>query len=336
MAMQIMNVHERRLGPAIDPEAVRAVVRRVALPDGGFWPSDRWPPMRLDRGMVPGAAGGHGSIRYSVEAVEPDTVTFRFDRAIGVDGVHRFEIDRRGDGIVVRHTIDARAHGAMAVLWPTVIEPLHDALIEDALDGLEATLAGVPIVRVEHDPVVRRRLRLLAWMQALDRDRAGRARTAAASSTGVVLGGVGLLHAAWAAGVTTWPGRDRRALARVVVGGETFPSSAATFAVAGLCVLAGTSVAARGRPAQGTRRALSQVASRIVAVVLALRGMGGLVTSGLGLGSATATFRRNDLLVYSPLCLALAAGAFVASSPAAIDTAGRRVASDAGDPARAR
>jgi hypothetical protein len=39
--------------------------------------------------------------------------------------------------------------------------------------------------------------------------------------------------------------------------------------------------------------------------VLLARGSGGLVVSGLGIGAAPERFRRADLRIYSPLCLAL-------------------------------
>lgn len=311
MTKHAHNVHERRFRHA-DPSALRVALDRLADPRAGIWPSDRWPPLRLDRGLAPGSRGGHGPIRYAVEEVRPDRLVFRFDPAMGVDGIHRFEVERAGSEAVLRHTLDGRLRWPMRLLWPAVIEPLHDALIEDAFDGVEASLAGRAVHRSALPAGVQRRRDALTWMRRLDADRPTRARRVAGVATGTALVGVGLLHAAWASRLTSWPGRDVTDLARTVVGNDRFPSSRATLTVAGLCVAAGAGVATRTLEVTGPPRVVTHAASRTVAGVLAARGLGGLVVSGLGLASSTRSFRRNDLIAYSPLCLALAAGAWAA------------------------
>jgi hypothetical protein len=146
MRGRVWNLHERQLS-GIEVAQVRAAVGTIATPGNQVWPGDRWPALRLDTGLVVGAVGGHGPIRYSVEAIGPDEIVFRFDPGMGVTGVHRFDIIDAHGATSVRHTIIATMHGSMRVLWPLVIEPLHDALIEDAFDGLEAVLADVPVRR---------------------------------------------------------------------------------------------------------------------------------------------------------------------------------------------
>ena len=311
MTKHALNVHERRLSHA-EPAAVRAALDRLADPAAGVWPSDRWPPLRLDRGLVAGSSGGHGPIRYSVADVRPDGMTFRFDPAMGVDGVHRFDVVRDGDDAVLRHTIDAGLRGPMRALWPTLIEPLHDALIEDALDGVVASTAGGRVERAALPVTVERRRRLLTWIRQVDADRPTPDRRVAGAATGAVLVGAGLLHVAWARRLTTWPGRDATDLARRVVGGDRLPAARATVAVGALCVTAGVGVAARASAPTGPPRLVGHVTSRVVGGVLAVRGLGGLAVSGMGLAATTPAFRRNDVRIYSPLCLALAAGAFAA------------------------
>lgn len=127
--MKVTNVHERVLsfdpGPLLD---------RLAAPADPLWPGFRWPPLRLDRGLEVGARGGHGPIRYHVDGYRPGKqVRFRFDRPHGLDGVHRFEA---GPGRL-RHVLEADVRGSMIWLWPLVVRPLHDALIEDAFDRAE-------------------------------------------------------------------------------------------------------------------------------------------------------------------------------------------------------
>jgi hypothetical protein len=138
-------------------------------------------------------------------------------------------------------------------------------------------------------------------------DHAGaRAGTAAAAA----LAGIGCIHLAWGLGVT-YPAKDSAALARTVVGGDTFPSPSACVAVAGLLGAAAALVSARAKPdAQPGRHvpiALAGMGSYTVGAVLALRGAVGVALSAVGAPATTPQFRLLNLIVYSPLCLALAA-----------------------------
>jgi hypothetical protein len=135
--MQVRNVHRRTLGST---DVLAALIDGLAGPDDRLWPGDLWPPMRLDRPLQVGARGGHGPIRYQVEEYEPGRyVRFRFERPRGFDGYHEFSRlggPERPDELV--HAIHARMHGLARVTWPLLYRPLHDALIEDALDRAQA------------------------------------------------------------------------------------------------------------------------------------------------------------------------------------------------------
>jgi len=70
-------------------------------------------------------------------------VTFRFDDsglADGLDGSHYFEVTENGDQVVLRHVIEAQCSFRKWLQWIIIIEPLHDALLEDALDRAELTV----------------------------------------------------------------------------------------------------------------------------------------------------------------------------------------------------
>jgi hypothetical protein len=134
------------------------------------------------------------------------------------------------------------------------------------------------------------------------RDRA-LTRTAA---TGVpaTLAAIAALHAAWALG-WRWPGGSDRALAETVVGpGAELPPPAAAWAVSGSLALAAGLVAAAARPGAGR---LVRVGAKAVAGALLLRGAAGPV--GDLAGGLDGRYERLDLLLYSPLCLTLGAGA---------------------------
>jgi hypothetical protein len=67
--MIVRDVHERRFRASVDE--VGALVDSLASPGDKLWPREAWPAMRLDRPLSPGAAGGHGPIRYTVDEYQP-------------------------------------------------------------------------------------------------------------------------------------------------------------------------------------------------------------------------------------------------------------------------
>ena len=122
----LINVHTRPT-TLID----RAVDLMPSITDRNsrLWPSDCWPPLVLDNGLIPGSRGGHGPIRYRVSGSGPRHVRFIFDGP-GPAGWHELRI-----------TDEAIEH-ELRVLRPNwlfrrQILPLHDALIEHLLDDFE-------------------------------------------------------------------------------------------------------------------------------------------------------------------------------------------------------
>jgi hypothetical protein len=140
-AMRVRNVHRRsiqadaRLGQLLDG---------LGSPRDRLWPGDRWPPLRLDRPLEVGARGGHGPIRYRVELYEPGRrVRFQFERPRGFHGYHEFHIVAGSGGYPeLVHVLEARMTGVARLSWPLIYRPLHDALIEDALDNAHRVVTG--------------------------------------------------------------------------------------------------------------------------------------------------------------------------------------------------
>jgi len=112
--------------------------------DDRLWPHGTWPALRLDRPLRPGAAGGHGPIRYHVVAHVPGRwVRFRFTAPRGFDGFHEYTVHEAADGgTELHHLLSMTVHGAARVTWPLLWRPLHDALIEDSLDRAERAVTG--------------------------------------------------------------------------------------------------------------------------------------------------------------------------------------------------
>lgn len=121
----------------------------------------------------------------------------------------------------------------------------------------------------------------------------------------------------WAGG-SSWPAADREQLADLVVGRRPFPGTGATSAVTVLLGAATAVTAVRSGllPFPGGRSARPvSVSAKAVVATLVTRGAVGLVVTGLGLGQATPEFRRWDLRLYSPGCLALGLAVALASRP---------------------
>ena len=141
----VLNVHERVLPVPLD--TIGCHLDSLAGDQDQIWPSERWPPMILDRGLVPGSRGGHSLIRYRVSQYLPGRrVEFEFEpmpHLARFAGRHYFEAFRRGGRTILRHIIDVEVDFRTWIYWKVFVEPVHDALIEDAFDKVEVH-AGIP------------------------------------------------------------------------------------------------------------------------------------------------------------------------------------------------
>jgi hypothetical protein len=135
--MKVINIHSRKIA---QPKAnMVELFKTLATKNDLMLATDKWPAMKLDKGMTIGSHGGHGLIRYFVEAYSPDGfVKFSFTRPKGFHGFHQFEIIALSDHQTeIKHTINMSTTGPALLTWPLVIRWLHDALIEDAFDKVE-------------------------------------------------------------------------------------------------------------------------------------------------------------------------------------------------------
>ena len=135
--MKVLNIHSRIIPAPLGK--VNDLIKTLASPSDQVWPKEYWPRMRLDKGLVNGAKGGHGPIKYYVEDYKDDEyLTFRFTNPKGFRGIHKFEISGNGKNQTkIQHTIDIQTSGSCTLYWLLAIRPLHDALIEDAFNKIE-------------------------------------------------------------------------------------------------------------------------------------------------------------------------------------------------------
>jgi hypothetical protein len=127
----IANVHERTLPPGAD---AGALLDGLATRTDPLWPVAAWPPIWFDRPLGVGARGGHGPVRYDIDAHLPGRwVRFRFTAPRGFDGYHEYRVLDGDGGPILRNTLVMHVAGPARVTWPLVYRPLHDALIEDSM-----------------------------------------------------------------------------------------------------------------------------------------------------------------------------------------------------------
>jgi hypothetical protein len=157
--MRVRNVHECEL--PVPPGDAGGLIDSLATPHDRLWPRPAWPRMKFDRPLGVGADGGHGPIRYVVDAYVPGRrIGFRFKAPAGFDGGHLLEVVEDGTrGCVLRHVLEMSTSGRALVSWPLVFRPMHDALIEDAFAQAQASLGLTPQVRA-WSPWVR----VLRWL----------------------------------------------------------------------------------------------------------------------------------------------------------------------------
>ena len=141
----IWNHHERTIRAPRD--TIARLLDTLAGPEDRLWPGRAWPPMRFREGLAVGASGGHGPVRYTVERIVPGSeIRFRFTGPAGFSGWHGFSVRDSGPGrCVLQHDLELRPSGWARLSWPLFFRPMHDALVEEALDLAEGTVTGAAV-----------------------------------------------------------------------------------------------------------------------------------------------------------------------------------------------
>lgn len=123
---------------------------------------------------------------------------------------------------------------------------------------------------------------------------------ACALTGAALIAGGSALHLAWGIG-SSWPARDRRELAGLVVGTDEMPDRGPCFAVAVLLAGAAATVAA------DSHRPLARAARACIAGGFAVRGLAGLTgrTRVLVPWTPSARFVELDRRIYGPLCFTI-------------------------------
>lgn len=141
-AIAVYNVHTRRIGAGID--RVGSLIDTLAGSDDRLWPVHDWMPMRLDGPLALGAMGGHGPAQYRVVGYQPGRwIRFGLVAPGFLRGFHEFSVHPYGsDTTELHHTLAVRLGVLGWPIYPIVFKPLHDTVIEQALDRAERDVHG--------------------------------------------------------------------------------------------------------------------------------------------------------------------------------------------------
>ena len=102
----ITNVHERVLDAP--PTEIGTLTDGLASDDDRLWPSDCWPPIRLDRPL--GSGRREDTDRSAIRSATSSRgrhVRSRFDPWLGLVGHHELELATRAGRATLRHTLEA-------------------------------------------------------------------------------------------------------------------------------------------------------------------------------------------------------------------------------------
>ena len=174
----IQNVHQRYIHASA--ASVGELLESLSTKQDRLWPRGQWPSMRLDRPLGVGATGGHGPVRYVVDAYEPGrSVRFRFTGPSGFHGHHAFTVSETAEESIVllRHELMMTVTGLSRATWPLFFRPLHDALIEESFDRAESETGNPPAVPAKRSLWVR----VLRSVAALPKTRPSALRTMSGS-----------------------------------------------------------------------------------------------------------------------------------------------------------
>jgi hypothetical protein len=132
----IRNHHSRTLQAGAGQ--MGGLIDGLASPQDQLWPIQHWPPMHFDRPLQVGAVGGHADIGYEISAYTPgQRIEFRFTAPTGFLGTHRIFIEPiDATHCTLHHFLEVQPEGSAKLTW-LMIRPMHDALLEDALDNAE-------------------------------------------------------------------------------------------------------------------------------------------------------------------------------------------------------
>jgi hypothetical protein len=139
--MPIINIHSRHLPASV--QEIAQLIASAASKNDRIWPHENWPRIFLDRPIQAGAVGGHGPIRYRISHYAP-TERVRFEFTQGSQGWHELTLQATSAcTCILTHTIQTKPTWPFWMAWHLMIRYMHDALIEDLFDKLEAQFQPV-------------------------------------------------------------------------------------------------------------------------------------------------------------------------------------------------
>ena len=169
----MVNVHSRVFAASVDRirpwvEACWSGTERDAFPRDVI-PTWRKNPPGFDPGaLVPGKTVlCHGSFRFRL--LTWDGAHWRVECRGAASGWHGFDLDEHDRGCQLTHTLDVELSGAMRLIMPLVIEPIHDWAVESIFDRMEEALRTGRVPARTARPMPRRAALSFKLMRAVPR-----------------------------------------------------------------------------------------------------------------------------------------------------------------------
>jgi hypothetical protein len=139
--MRIINIHTRHINASV--AQLQPLLLTLGSANDRVWPHEDWPRMQLDRPLQTGAVGGHGPIRYRVSICDPSK-QIRFEFMQGSVGFHEVILQDTANGCLLTHTIDTQPTLRFLIAWHLSIRFMHDAVVEDLFDKVQAQFEPLP------------------------------------------------------------------------------------------------------------------------------------------------------------------------------------------------
>jgi hypothetical protein len=160
LSVAVHNVHSRRV--AADVDAAGALLDGLARSGDRLWPAQDWMPIWLDGPTEVGTTGGHGPARWRIVGHQPGRwIRCALTGPPFLVGFHEFTVRPDGPGAaVVEHLLALRLGALGWAVYPLVFRPLHDYVIEQALDRAQQHLTG----SVGRSTVAGPGTRMLRWL----------------------------------------------------------------------------------------------------------------------------------------------------------------------------
>jgi hypothetical protein len=141
----VKNIHQRHF-EANSADLGRWITRLWSGTEDDCFPRDYIPTWRKTDGirdadqLIAGRTSlGHGPFSFTFQQWDGKQWRVTVERR-GMAGWHGFDLIPESNGTRLVHTIELRLQGAPRLIWPVLVEPVHNWAVEAIFDRIEEAL----------------------------------------------------------------------------------------------------------------------------------------------------------------------------------------------------